>query len=119
MTDSLPARQPIERSEPLKVTGRLKHALELMVWSGLARDAAAKEAGLKPHSLYCAFRKSHVLAHYRNECEALRVSGRAKRLHRLDELAAQDENKNAAPASLLAASGTPPTRQGRRGARAR
>lgn len=98
-------RQPIERSKPGKITGRLRKALDAMVWQALARDDAAKAAGLTPHALYCALRKPHVRAAYLAECEVLRTSGRAKRLHRLDELAMQSTNLNAAVAAIKVAEG--------------
>jgi hypothetical protein len=107
MTDDQTPDPRIERSQPGAVTGRLKRAIDLMVWQGLTRDDAALKAGLRPHSLYAAFRKSHVKQHYLSECEVLRVSGRAKRLHRLEELAAQDENRNAAVAAIRAADSIP------------
>jgi hypothetical protein len=104
MTDE-PTRQAIaarDRSVPGKVTGRLKHCLELMVWGGLTRDLAAKEAGLKPHSVYVAFRKSHVKAHYLSELGALRDSERSKTFHRLCELRDQDDNRAAAVSAAKA-----------------
>jgi hypothetical protein len=45
------------------------------------------------------------MAHYLAECEVLRLSARSKRLHRLEELASQDGNKNAAVAAIKAAEG--------------
>ena len=85
-------RTPIERSRPLQVTGRLRAAIDAMVWRGLTRDQAAEAAGIKPHSLYCAFKKSHVLAHYRGELGALRESTRARNFHRLDAIAETSGN---------------------------
>ena len=92
-----------ERSRPGRVTGKLRTAIDVMVWEGASRPQAAEQAGLTDHGLRQALRRPHVLAHYRNECEVLRVSGRAKRLHRLDALALQDENKNAAVAAIKVA----------------
>jgi hypothetical protein len=80
MTDNLPARQPIERSAPMKVTGRLKHCLELMVWQGLSRSQAAEQAGLREHSLYCALRKAHVRTALLREMEVLRTSERPRNI---------------------------------------
>jgi hypothetical protein len=92
-----------DRSLPHRITGRLLTALNAMVWEGLTRKEAAKAAGFAEHSLYVALRKPHVRQWYLGECEVLRLSGRAKRLHRLEELAMQDENKNAAVAAIKAA----------------
>lgn len=90
------ARAVQGRSTKGHITGKLKVALDLMVHRGLTRDEAATEAGLTPHGLYSALRKPHVKAAYLAECEVLRVSGRARRIHRLEALTEQDENKQAA-----------------------
>jgi hypothetical protein len=67
-----------------------------MVWQGLKRNEAAEAVGMKDNSLYAAFRKADVRAFYLSECEVLRMSGRARRIHRLEGLVEQDENKMAA-----------------------
>jgi hypothetical protein len=66
-----------------------------MVWQALTRKEAAEVAGLTEHALYCALRKPHVMAHYLSLCEVLRLSGRARRIHRLEAMVEQDENKAA------------------------
>ena len=101
-----PTRQSIaaqNRSLPGRVTGKLYKAIEAMVWEGASRKDAAKAACLSDHGLRQALRRPHVLAHYRAECEVLRTSGRAKELHRLEQLAEQDESRNAAVAAIKAA----------------
>lgn len=93
--DTMPTRQAIaakDRSSPLKVTGRLRHAVELMIWQGHSRDEAAAAAGLKPKSLYNAFRKHHVRAFFRAELGALRESAHAKNFHHLEKIAAESAN---------------------------
>jgi len=52
------------RSRRGAVTGKLRNALELMVWSGEKRADAAEKAGLADCSLRAALRKPHVLQHY-------------------------------------------------------
>jgi hypothetical protein len=105
--DDLPIRQAsVPSSDPpvaASVTGKVAKAINLMVWHGIPRNEAAHRAGLKPHSLYKAMRKPPVKQAYLQECEVLRVSGRARRLHRLEELALQDDNRNAAVAAIKAA----------------
>jgi hypothetical protein len=91
------------RSLPGRVTGKLYRAIDAMVWAGASRKEAAQVAGLSDHGLRQALRRPHVLAHYLSECEVLRVSGRAKRLHRLEELAEQNTNMNAAVAAIKTA----------------
>ena len=96
---ALPTRQAAAipgRSARNKVTGKLRTALNLMVWSGLRRAEAAEKAGLADSSLRFALRKPHVLQYYNAELAALRTSLRtslrAKNVHRLDTIA--DSSKN-------------------------
>jgi len=93
-----PTRQAIAtqgRSAPLKVTGKLRDAIEQMVWYGLTRSEAAAKAGLTEHALYVAFRKPHVKAHYLGELEVLRTSERARNIHTLVEVRDQTKNQMA------------------------
>jgi hypothetical protein len=101
MTDNvdLPATST-ERSKPLAVTGRLKMAIELMIWEKHSRDDAAKAAGMAPKSLYNAFRKHHVLAYFRAELRALKESARAKNFHHLEKIAAESGNDMAKVAAI-------------------
>ena len=106
--DTAVSRQAIaarDRSRPGKVSGRLKRVLDAMVWEAASRKDAAQTAGMSDHSVRQALKRPHVMAYYNSECEVLRLSGRAKRLHRLDELASQDANKNAAVAAIKVAEG--------------
>src|ERR1035441_1202655 len=85
-----------DRSAPRRVTGKLRIAVEAMVWEGSKRKDAAARAGMTDHGLRSAMRKGHVLAYYRRELGALREGERARNVHRLVELREQDENRNAA-----------------------
>src|SRR5450631_2256543 len=99
MTRSVTTRQPsapAKRTRKHTISPKVKAALDLMVWLGLKRDEAATKAGLKDNSLYVALRKPDVKAYYAAECEVLRVSGRARRIYRLETISEQDENKQAA-----------------------
>jgi hypothetical protein len=80
------------RSRRGAVTGKLRAALDLMVWHGERRADAAAKAGMADSSLRFAMRKPHVMAHYNSELTALRLSLRARNLHRLDTIA--DASKN-------------------------
>jgi hypothetical protein len=107
MTNDLaPTRQAIaakDRSLPGRVTGRLRRAIDLMVWEAASRKQAAERCGMSDHSMRQALRRPHVIRYYRELCVVLRESGRAKRIHRLDEIAAQDVNRNAAVQAIKAA----------------
>jgi hypothetical protein len=100
-----PSRQALaaeNRSLPNRVTGRLRHAITEMVWSGARRAEAAKTAGMTDHSLRAALRKPHVIAFYRAELGVLRESERAKTFHRLCAVRDQDSNKMASVAASKA-----------------
>jgi hypothetical protein len=97
--DKLPAKN----GRTLRITRRVRAAVDAMVWQGLKRDEAAQAAGLKDNSLYVAFSRPDVKAYYLSQCEVLRVSGRARRIHRLDEISEQNTNLNAAVAAIKAA----------------
>jgi hypothetical protein len=106
MTENLPAeptRQAIEakgRTAPGRVTGKLKIAIERLVWFGDRRADAATAAGLTDHGLRSALRKPHVLGYLRSELALLREGERPRNVHRLAALRDQDENRNAAVAAI-------------------
>lgn len=84
-----PTRQAIaakDRSAPRKVTGRLKRALDIMVWVGEPRATAARSAGMTDDSLRSALTKPHVKAYYTQQLEVLRTSERSRNIHRLTEI---------------------------------
>ena len=95
--------QPVQAGErTVRMTARVRAAVEAMVWQGLKRDEAAAVAGMKDNSLYAALRKPGVRAFYLAECEVLRLSGRARRIHRLEGVVEQDDNKMAVVNAALA-----------------
>ena len=101
LTSSTRQSQAIDgRSSPLKVTGKLRIAIEQMVWHGARRAEAAEKAGLKDHSLRAALRKGHVMAHYHAELGVLRESARARNFHRLDDIAESSPNAMAKVAAI-------------------
>jgi hypothetical protein len=74
---AVPTRQAIEakdRSQRMRVTGKLKVAIEAMIWEGVPRADAAAKAGMADSSLRFALRKPHVLAHHNAELASLRTS---------------------------------------------
>jgi hypothetical protein len=107
--DNLPTAFPTRqaaaipgRSARNKVTGKLKTALDLMVWENLRRKEAAEKAGLADASLRFAFRKPHVIAYYHAGLKALRDNLRASNVHRLDTIADDSKNDMARVAALKA-----------------
>lgn len=105
MTDqTIALRSPPAVKQPSKehITAKAQAAIHAMVWQGLNRREAAEQAGLSEHGLYKALRKPQVKALYAQECEVLRLSGRARRIHRLEEMVEQDDNKAAVINAALA-----------------
>lgn len=97
-TDKPTTRQAIEaqdRSLPGRVTGKLKRALDAMIYEGKSRKEAAEAAGMVDHGLYAAFRKPHVKAYYAAGLEVLRSSERARNIHALIEVRDQTGNQMA------------------------
>lgn len=75
------------RSRRGAVTGKLKVALDAMVWDRLPYAEAAAKAGLAANSVRSALRKPHCVAYYRGERQALLASLQPKNIHRLDAIA--------------------------------
>jgi len=84
---------PRERKTVLpakRIGGRLKQALDLMVWGDgerryLPDNEAAVIAGLNVISIRNALHRSHVQAYYRAQCQVLRSRESAACIHRLCE----------------------------------
>jgi hypothetical protein len=109
MTDdqlpTVPTRQAAAipgRSRRGAVTGKLRVALEAMIWEGLPPKEAAAKAGMADSSLRFSLRKPHVLAFYNAELAALRTSLRARNVHRLDGIADDSKNDMARVAAVKA-----------------
>jgi hypothetical protein len=93
-----PTRQAVEaqgRSGRLHVSGKLKNALDNMVWHGSRRPKAAEEAGMSDHGLREALRKPHVKAYYLGQLEVLRLSERPRNIHALADVRDQTINQMA------------------------
>ena len=97
-----PPAKTSKDAKNLRITGKNKAAIDAMVWQGLKRADAAQVAGLKDHALYVAMTKPHVKAYYLSQCEMLRTSGRARRIHRLNDMVEQNDNKAAVINAALA-----------------
>jgi hypothetical protein len=78
-----------------RVTGKVRVALEAMVWDCLPRAKAAKKAGISEHGLYKALRKPPVKAFYMAQLEVLRTSERARNIHTLVDVRDQKKNQMA------------------------
>ena len=80
-----------------RIGGRLKQALDLMIWGDgkrryLPDNEAAAIAGLNVLSIRNALQKPHVLAYYREQREVLRARESPANIHRLCEIRDADNN---------------------------
>lgn len=85
----------------LRVVGKLKTALDLMVWGDkdgipLDYDVAARTANLTVRSMRRALERPHVRAYLRGQRDVFRASISSRVIFRLDELSRQNVNMNAA-----------------------
>lgn len=71
---------------PMGLSRKVKAAIDLMVFEGATRPAAAKTVGLADNSLRLAFRNPQVMRHHSEQLEVLRTSLRARALHQIDHL---------------------------------
>jgi hypothetical protein len=101
MTDQIAfAANPRERRNRLpvkRVGGRLKQALDLMVWGDGERryfpdNEAAAIAGMHVLAIRSALQKPHVLSYYKQQREVLRNRESAANIHRLCEIRDADNN---------------------------
>lgn len=72
---------------PVRISTRVKRAIDHMVFEGLKRAAAAEKAGLTDNALYIALRKTDVLAYLNMQQQVLRTSAAARSIARVDNLA--------------------------------
>lgn len=101
-TDNLPAIPTAKQPEKLKITGKVRTAIQSMVWQGLKRDEAAEKAGIKDNSLYVALRRPDVKAFYLAELDVLRTSERARNIHALVDVRDTGTNQMATVAAVKA-----------------
>mgnify|MGYP007083438539 CR=1 FL=1 len=81
-----------DRSLPGKVTGRLKRALDAIVWQGLDRADAAVQAGMTDHSLRVALGKPHITRYLKEQVKVRRAAAWAKNQIALEEIRDQGES---------------------------
>ena len=80
------------KTPPLRITRRVKDAIDAMVSNGLGYSEAATEAGLTPRAMRMALNKPHVLAYYKAQCQVLRGATTARNIHRLCEIRDAENN---------------------------
>jgi hypothetical protein len=90
------------RSGKLTVSGKLKVALDAMLFAAARRPDAAIAAGMTDHSLRSAMKKTHVMAYYRQGLDVLRTSERARNISALAKVRDESENGMAVVAAAKA-----------------
>lgn len=90
-----------DASKPMKVTGKLRHALHLMVWDCKTDNEAAVQVGMTVDAIRLALRQPHVRSHYFAEREVLRASMMPKNIHRLAAIRDKADNMPAVNAIKL------------------
>lgn len=105
-TVSPPAKPPSElkKKRPLKVTGKLRDAIHLMVFGqpddqnqrALSFVEAARAVNMNAAAMRKALERPHVRAYLNEQKQVFRESASARNISRAIELRDQDENKTAA-----------------------
>lgn len=113
--DQSPRKSTAKPQRILKVTRQVRAAIDAMVWQGLNRQEAADHTGMKDNSLYVALRRPDVKALYLQELDVLRLSERARSIHRQVELRDQDDNKMVAFNAAKELAGSPDAQIGNMG----
>lgn len=93
-----PSRQElaaVDRSEPRKVTGKLKRALDLMVWDGKPDNEAAVIVKMNVLSIRNALNKPHVRAYVRGQRDVLLTREIGRNISTLVDVRDQTANQMA------------------------
>jgi hypothetical protein len=80
------------KQPPLRITRRVRNAIDAMVEQGLDLKAAAEHGGMSTYRFRLALEKPHVNAYYRNQCQVFRASTTARNIHRLCEIRDAENN---------------------------
>lgn len=105
MSEAKPTKQKPDKRE--RITGRLRHALDLMIWgdeTGQPQDwqDAARAVNISARSMRKSLERAAVRQYLQSQKQVLRACLSAKSLARLDDLATQRSNMNAAVAAIRA-----------------
>ncbi|HWL06443.1 MAG TPA: hypothetical protein VNQ99_16170 [Xanthobacteraceae bacterium] len=82
-----------KRSLPGKVTGRLKQAIDLMVWQNLTDNEAAVKVRMTVQAIRYALKRPHVVRYLREQREVMHTRELARNSHTLVDI--RDNSKNA------------------------
>lgn len=88
----------VDKSKPGKVTGKLKVAVDAMVWEGLDYQKAATKAELTTRAVRLALERPHVKAYYNSQLDVLLTAESARNIHRLVTIRDKADNMPAVQA---------------------
>lgn len=77
---------PAAKPRQVRISAKVKAAIEAMVHGGLKRCDAAKHAGLTDHSLYVAMTLPHVRAYRADQLQVIRESASARTIAKAEQL---------------------------------
>jgi len=80
------------KQPPLRISKRVKDAIDAIVQSGKRWDDAAIENGMTTRNMRLALERPHVLAYYKAQLKVLREARSARNFHRLCEIADAENN---------------------------
>jgi hypothetical protein len=83
---------------PLRITKRVKDAINAMVSKKQRWDDAAREVGLTTRAMRLALEKPHVIAYLRKQLDVSRGARQVENFHRLCEIADAENNMPAVQA---------------------
>jgi hypothetical protein len=86
------------KQPPLRITKRIRDAVDTMVTRGIAYDQAAAEHGIATRHMRLALAKPHVIAYHQQQLKVLRGARSARNFHRLCEIADAENNMPAVQA---------------------
>jgi hypothetical protein len=89
--ESLPADQ--RPSKPGRVSGKLKIALDAIIFEGAEMDASAKKAGITTRAVRLAMAKPHVIGYMRTQRATLVNELSASNVHHLRTMRAESPNQ--------------------------
>jgi hypothetical protein len=86
MSDTDLVTIPNDKPKRLEIRGKLRRALDAMVWDGLEYPDAARTHNFHVRSMRQALGRPHVQAYLRTERQVLRESLSPRNIHRLREI---------------------------------
>lgn len=101
-TDTSPPRLNRKTGKPLKVTGKVSEALDLMIFEGMRWADACLKVGMPKRTARAAIDRPHVLQELRRRKQVFRADVSAANILKLAEIRDQTDNRMAALGAIKA-----------------